>query len=92
MPWPVEGMDWRAAAQIGPIKIAKGGGEADVNVLLPDGVPVMALDVTGPKYFWYHHSQADTMDKLDPHEISACAAAFAVMAYQVADAPLDLPR
>jgi carboxypeptidase Q len=85
--------EWTGAlAQIGPIKIAKGGGEADVNVLLPDGVPVMALDVTGPMYFWYHHSQADTMDKLDPHEISACAAAFAVMAYQVADAPLDLPR
>jgi carboxypeptidase Q len=85
--------EWTGAlSQIGQIKISKGGGDADINELLPDSVPVMALHVEGPKYFWYHHSQADTMDKLNPREISACAAAFAVMAYQVADAPEDLPR
>jgi hypothetical protein len=32
------------------------------------------------------------MDKLDPHELSACAAAMAAMAWQVADAPEALPR
>jgi carboxypeptidase Q len=52
----------------------------------------MALVDDETKYFWYHHSDGDTMDKLDPHELSACAAAMAAMAWQVADAPEALPR
>ena len=32
------------------------------------------------------------MDKLDAQEVAQCAAAMAVMAYEVADAPEDLPR
>jgi hypothetical protein len=32
------------------------------------------------------------MDKLDPQELVACAAAMAVMACEVASAPVALPR
>jgi carboxypeptidase Q len=52
----------------------------------------MALVDDETKYFWYHHTDGDTMDKLDPRELSTCAAAMAVMAWQVADAPQTLPR
>src|SRR5580658_9727985 len=52
----------------------------------------MALVDDETKYFWYHHTDGDTMDKLDPRELSACAAAMAVMAWQVAEAPVALPR
>ena len=38
------------------------------------------------------HTDGDTMDKLDPHELSGCAAAVTVMAWQVADCPELLPR
>ncbi len=52
----------------------------------------MALLTDGPRYFWFHHTDADTMDKLDPQQLAQCAAAMAVMAWEAADAPDDLPR
>ena len=48
-------------------------------------MPGMGLRVDRTEYFWYHHSPADTMDKLDPHEMGLCVATMAVMAYVVAD-------
>jgi len=72
--------------------ITTGDEEADVGELRPDGVPNMALETDGPRYFWFHHTQADTMDKLDPQQVASCAAAMAAMAWEVADAPQDLPR
>jgi carboxypeptidase Q len=85
--------EWTGAlAQLGMRTVTKGGGDADVNELVQDGVPVMSLHCDSTNYFWYHHSAADTMDKLNPQQLGMCAAAFAVMAWQVADAPADLPR
>jgi carboxypeptidase Q len=57
-----------------------------------EGVPGMGLNVDGTRYFWYHHSDADTIDKLDPREMGLCVAALAVMAYVVAEMPETLPR
>jgi carboxypeptidase Q len=73
-------------------KIVPGGGGSDVEQLAPAGVPVMELIVEDSKYFWFHHTAADTPDKVDPKELSQCAAAMAVMAYVVADLPDSLPR
>ena len=50
----------------------------------------MSLDVDGSKYFLIHHTQADTIDKIDPVEMAKCAAAVAVMAYVIADLPQRL--
>ena len=56
------------------------------------GVPIMELTVDNSRYFWYHHSAADTVDKVNPKELARCVAAMAVMAYIVADMPAALPR
>lgn len=72
--------------------ITRGGGGADIGPLAREGVPVMGLNVDGTRYFWYHHSDADTIDKLDPREMALCVAAMAVMVYVVADLPELLPR
>ncbi|OGU07865.1 MAG: carboxypeptidase [Gemmatimonadetes bacterium RBG_16_66_8] len=72
--------------------VSRGGGGADISPLARDGVPVMGLNVDGTRYFWYHHTDADTVDKLDPHEMALCVATMAVMAYVVADLPEALPR
>ena len=72
--------------------IVKGGGGADIGPILALGVPGLGLNVDGTKYFWYHHTEADTIDKLDPHEMALCVATMAVMAYVVADMPEPLPR
>ncbi len=80
-------LDRIKAGTIGP-----NGGGADIGPLMRDGVPGMGLDVDGSKYFWFHHTQADTPDKLSPAEMQRCVAAMAVMAYIVADLPEMLPR
>ncbi len=48
---------------------------------------LMGFRVEGSKYFNYHHSRADTLDKIDRDELSQCVAAMAVMAYVLADMP-----
>lgn len=77
---------------IGADSIGRGGGGADIGPIMARGVPGMGLDVDGERYFWFHHSDADTVDKLDPHEMAMCVATMAVMAYVVADLPERLPR
>jgi len=79
-------------SSIGATKVTTGDAETDVAPLGPLGVPLIGLDVKPDRYFWYHHSEADTMDKLDPKEVAECVAAMAVMAYVVADMPEPLPR
>ena len=46
----------------------------------------------GRHYFDYHHSAADTLDKVDPQELKENAAAMAVRAYALAAMPEPLPR
>ena len=70
----------------------EGGVNADTGPLNALGVPAMSPIVDGSKYFWYHHSSADTMDKLSPREIAENVALIAVMAYVIADMPGTLPR
>jgi carboxypeptidase Q len=77
---------------IGAGAITRGGGGADIGPIMQEGVPGMGLNVDGTRYFWYHHSDADTIDKLDPREVALCTAAMAIMAYVVADLPAPLPR
>jgi carboxypeptidase Q len=66
--------------------------EADITPLVERGVPGVGLDVDVTRYFWFHHSDGDTLDKLNPAEVARCVAAMAVMAYVVADLPAPLPR
>jgi carboxypeptidase Q len=82
----------RLLEPIGAGQMEKGEGEADVGPMIALGVPGLALDVDGTKYFWYHHSSADTIDKLDPAEMARCVAAMAVAAYVVADMPGTIPH
>jgi carboxypeptidase Q len=66
--------------------------EADITPLVERGIPGLGLEVDGTRYFWYHHTDGDTLDKLDPAEVARCVAAMAVMAYVIADLPERLPR
>jgi len=79
-------------APINAGEIKKGCRGADVLRLISGGVPVMHLEVDRERYFWFHHTQADTIDKLDRNEFNQCVASMAVMAYVVADLPEPVPR
>jgi carboxypeptidase Q len=70
------------ADQIGPA-----GGGADIGPSVEAGqLPAMSLEVDG-NYFLIHHTPADTVDKIDPADMSKASAAIAVMAYVIADMP-----
>ena len=73
-------------------EITEGGRAADVAPLNDEGVPAMSLKVDGSKYFWYHHTNADTFDKVDRDELNRCIAAMAIMAFVLADLNEPLPR
>jgi len=82
----------RILEPMGAGTITRGGGGADIGPMMERGMPGMGLNVEPTEYFWYHHTDADTLDKLDPEEVARCVAAMAVMAYVVADLPEPLPR
>jgi carboxypeptidase Q len=71
-------------------RIAANGGGSDISPLMKDGVVGASLNVDGAHYFDIHHTQADTLDKVNPQELALCVAAMAVMAYTVADLPRKL--
>jgi carboxypeptidase Q len=73
--------------RIGAGRITTGGSEADTEPLLRLGVPGLNIQTTAQHYFDWHHSQADTLDKVDPEDFRKNVAALAVMAYLLADMP-----
>ena len=77
---------------IGANKVTEGGSDADTDPLNALGVPTISPTVDGTRYFWFHHSSGDTMDKLDPHEMAENVALLAVTAFVAADMPGYLPR
>ncbi|MGH6924278.1 MAG: M28 family metallopeptidase, partial [Propylenella sp.] len=69
-----------------------GGPQADISPLYALGVPVATIDVDPWRYFWYHHSDADMIDKLNPTDLAKNAAIFAVVANVAANMEATLPR
>jgi carboxypeptidase Q len=65
---------------------------ADIAEMSQAGVPALGLDQDGRTYFHYHHSAADTLDKIVPSELRENAAAMAVMGYALASMKDPLPR
>lgn len=72
---------------IGAGQITLGGGGADIGPIMREGVPGLGLRTTAEHYFDWHHTHADTLDKVDPTEFKKCTAALAVMSYILADMP-----
>jgi hypothetical protein len=68
-------------------EITAGGGGADIAPLLRDGVPGLSERTVGTHYFDWHHTEADTLDKVNPEDFRKNMAALAVMGYVLADMP-----
>jgi carboxypeptidase Q len=65
---------------------------SDIAPLAQKGVPTLGILQDSRTYFNYHHTAADTLDKIVPQELSENAAAMAVMGYALANLPEPLPR
>lgn len=64
----------------------------DIKLLVEAGVPGIGIIQDDREYFDYHHTAADTVDKVDPLELRENAAVMAVMGYALAAMPDPLPR
>jgi carboxypeptidase Q len=75
--------------KIDSISVRQGGGGVDISPLVNQyKVPAMSLNTRDrEKYFWYHHSATDTIDKIDRGDFNKCIAAIALAVYIYADLP-----
>lgn len=65
---------------------------ADISGMSKEGIPTLGIMQDARTYFNYHHTAADTLDKVDPQELRENAAAMAVMGYALASTDDPLPR
>ena len=82
------------ASLLGPIgatHIGPSGGGADIGPSVAAArIPALSPEVDSSKYFVVHHTEADTVDRIDPTDLAKHVAALAVMTYVVADMPARL--
>lgn len=78
-------------APIGAGRIGPSGGGADIGPSVAAArIPAMSPEVDPSRYFVVHHTDADTVDRIDPTDMAKHVAALAVMTYVVADMPVRL--
>jgi len=65
---------------------------ADIEPLEKAGVPAFSPIQDSRFYFNYHHTAADTLDKIAPKELAENSAVVAVVAYALANMEQPLPR
>jgi carboxypeptidase Q len=65
---------------------------ADIAPLQDAGVPGFSPLLDTRHYFDYHHTAADTLDKVDPQNLKSQVATMAVLAYYLAQLPEPLAR
>ncbi|KAI5704494.1 hypothetical protein M8J75_005980 [Diaphorina citri] len=65
---------------------------SDIELFQEKNIPGVALLNDNAKYFWYHHSRADTMSVLDSDTLDLCTALWGGVAYILADLSVELPR
>jgi hypothetical protein len=76
------------ASLLGPIDantLSPGGGGSDIGPLTADAVPALSPRTVGEHYFDWHHTEADTLDKVDPDSFKKNTAMLSVVAYILAD-------
>jgi hypothetical protein len=81
----------RIARALFPLGINGGSGEveagADLGAWIRAGSPGADLGQDGTRYFDYHHTPDDTLDKVDPAQLRQNVAAWTAMLSLVSDAP-----
>ena len=79
-------------APINATQLLPDGAEEDTGPWGAIGVPTATLATQNDKYFYFHHSQGDTMTVYTPEMLDLAAALYAVTAFTAADMPDLLPR
>jgi Zn-dependent M28 family amino/carboxypeptidase len=76
-----------------PHEVTDGGeGGTDIGPMRAAGVPLLGVRFDMTHYFDWHHTAADTLDKIDPANLADGAVVMALMGYALADLDPPLPR
>jgi len=70
-----------------PYQSNDGDGGADIGPLHDRGVPIFGLQHDASKYFEIHHTEADRIDRVAPVDLAFNVAAYATVAWALADGP-----
>lgn len=77
---------WEPALRVfGIERFVEGGGGADIGPLAAHGAILFGLRPDNQRYFDYHHSMKDTIDKVNPRELEFGAMAMAVLAWLISE-------
>lgn len=79
---PINATMYRKQAEVG----------SDIGYFIEKGVPGVSLNTENSRYFYYHHSEGDTMTVENPVELDLCTAVWATASYVLADLSVTLPR
>jgi Zn-dependent M28 family amino/carboxypeptidase len=77
----------RLLVRVQATEVASFGGGSDIEPIVKLGVPSLSPTTTAEHYFDWHHTQADTFDKVDPGDFRKNVAVLAVLSYVLADMP-----
>jgi hypothetical protein len=82
------------AQLLAPIGVAydpqrSGGGGSDLSQMHAKGMAALSLTQDGTRYFDWHHTANDTLDKIAPRELAQNVAVYATFAYLAAQADGD---
>ncbi|RIA46075.1 Zn-dependent M28 family amino/carboxypeptidase [Hephaestia caeni] len=84
----------RLQAALAPLGIVRGtgiaGDGADVGPMMAKGVAAIDLNQSGLRYFDWHHTPEDTLDRVDPEQLRQNVAAWTTMLAVVANAPEEI--
>jgi carboxypeptidase Q len=80
------------AAPLNATLLLPNGAETDTGPWAQIGVPAASLATHNEKYFFFHHSEGDTMSVFTPGTLDRAAALYAIAAFTVANMPDLLPR
>jgi len=72
-------------APIGADTVATSGGGSDIGPIVAEGVPSLSPRTVAEHYFDWHHTEADTLDKVDLEDYRKNVAMLSVVAYVLAD-------
>jgi hypothetical protein len=82
-----------AKALAGAHEVTDGGdGGVDISPMRGAGVPLLGVRFDMTHYFDWHHTAADTLDKIDPASLADGVVAMALMGYALADLEPPLSR
>jgi carboxypeptidase Q len=76
---------------LGGSRVAPGFGGVDITPLVEAGVIGFGVDHDTTGYWPIHHTEADTIEKIEPAELARNVALTAVLAYVLAEMPERLP-